>query len=138
MVRLGEFQRLHRLFGVVIATLGWLMLSPSNAQASCGDYVMIGGGHSTHETPTTTKSDDSLTPKSAPIHRDTPCRGPGCSKHQPTPAPTVPPPPPSNPSDHFIANLMDAFHSDDSAAFAIEPAQFALSHFTLRIEHPPR
>jgi hypothetical protein len=33
----------------ILALLAWAAMSPSQADASCGDYVMVGGRHASHE-----------------------------------------------------------------------------------------
>ena len=58
-----------------LACMALWSLCSSSAEASCGDYVMLGGshGHGMHS--------DSAHPASAP------CRGPECQRRQPLPLP---------------------------------------------------
>jgi hypothetical protein len=64
----------------ILALLAFAALSPSQADASCGDYVMIGGRHASHE----------HQPPSVDHGRQVPgvprCHGPLCSDNSIPPA----------------------------------------------------
>lgn len=96
------------LVAAIVAALAELTIAPSDAQARCGDYVML-GGHAAQHLPT--GSDNILMPwqpaaahvtaHSDPAHPDRidaapgyprPCSGPNCSNDVPRPldAPAAP------------------------------------------------
>jgi hypothetical protein len=69
--------------GIAAATLALLAsaaLSPSRAEASCGDYVMIGGHHAASGNDTHGRHDPSVPS----------CHGPSCSNHSNPPLAPVP------------------------------------------------
>jgi hypothetical protein len=64
----------------ILALLAYAVLSPSQADASCGDYVMVGGRHASHE----------HEPQSFDHAKQVPgtprCHGPMCSENSIPPA----------------------------------------------------
>jgi hypothetical protein len=79
------------LMGTVVTVLAGMLLAPSVARASCGDYLLMGAGaksadhaHSFPQLPGSRKL------PSTPHDGPKPCSGPLCSQ-SPLPLPAVPP-----------------------------------------------
>src|SRR5262249_11227081 len=70
----------RRGLAAILALLAFVGLSPSQADASCGDYVMVGGRHAAHEHQA--RSLDEGNPGKG-IRR---CHGPMCSDNSIPPA----------------------------------------------------
>jgi hypothetical protein len=64
----------------ILALLAYAALSPSQADASCGDYVMVGGRHASHDSPAQSVDHGRQIPG---IPR---CHGPMCSDNSIPPA----------------------------------------------------
>lgn len=127
--------RLLRSWGVaLVALFAGLLLMPRASEASCGDYVHVGGhaamsDHAMPNQPTRQAADHG-----AP-HR--PCRGPGCS-NGPLPAPL---PAPiglvSWEEWALVAQDLPAC-SDGSTHLFAEPCDLVAAGFCLSILRPPR
>lgn len=94
-MRLGLSLILNSLFAwgsgkslavALIALLAAAVFAPATAHASCGDYVMIGGGHDIDS--------QAFQPMTGPSERSNvpppPCSGPECKRNSPA-APMTPP-----------------------------------------------
>jgi hypothetical protein len=78
-----------RKWSAALALLADLALSPSRAEASCGDYVMLGGQHTAH------RMDSGLAAgaehgSAGTGHEHKRCHGPSCSNRSTPPAAPVP------------------------------------------------
>src|SRR5947207_1482708 len=73
-----DSRRMMRLpIGMALALLAGAALASSEARASCGDYVML-GGNAAHATPAAT--DLPQHPSSGSSEKGRPCSGPLCSR----------------------------------------------------------
>lgn len=138
MLRSG-WLRLSRNAGVAIAALcaGFLLL-PGSAEASCGDYVLIGNSHA----PMARSSPDRPTDGSPPDRADhgfphRQCHGPGCSNG------SVPPTAPSRGATESIERWAhtpaETLPNPVSSPNALgEPIYIPAPGFHLSILRPPR
>jgi hypothetical protein len=77
----------------VLAALAWGLFAPASSHASCGDYVIIGGEHSTPAAPSTHQFAPSFPEPPADLPAaPAPCHGPRCSAPAPTPLTVTPVP----------------------------------------------
>ena len=138
MVRLG-FSRSVRNVGIaIVALLGGFLLTPRVSEASCGDYVHVGGLHApmAHSMPDHATNGISAdgTDRSPP-HR--PCQGPGCSGGSvplQTPTPTT-----TFSIDRWALAPGDTLPNPFSSSNVLaEPRHIVTDGFCLSILRPPR
>ena len=79
-ILLGSWQR--RLLVAAAALLACIVATPQQAQASCGDYVLMGGaGQGGHGDSSLLSTNQRGTERGFPV-----CRGPGCRQRQDVPS----------------------------------------------------
>jgi hypothetical protein len=120
----------------LIAFLSAIVLAANSAQASCGDYVMIGGheGNALAGGPMAKTTDRSDGPAPAP------CSGPECRRNAPA-APMTPPVKSNNLESRCFGALFDLTSASADADRGIwrDEIHIAIPDPALsRIFHPPR
>jgi hypothetical protein len=122
----------------LVALFAGFLVSPRAAEAGCGDYVQIHGGHA----PMAHSMPDQPTDGSSADRGDhnlphRPCQGPGCSDGSvpplaPTPGPTVS-------IDRWALAAGDTFPNAVSCSNVFAgPLQIVADGFRLSILRPPR
>jgi hypothetical protein len=114
-----------------LALLAYALLSPSQADASCGDYVMIGGRHATHE-PGSLAVDYGKQGPTFPR-----CHGPMCSDN------SIPPAAPSSKMEVSVEQWavpggIDLDVPQDRDVLAVELHVSPCEGFGMGILRPPR
>ncbi len=122
----------------VVAILTGFALSPRVAQASCGDYVWVGGRHAPLADSMPDKSTDASSPGQTNYHPPhEPCHGPGCSNRSfPTPAPnsvTI------DSIERWALTASDALpYLVSCSSLLLEPPCIGTDGFRLSILRPPK
>lgn len=121
-----------------MALVAGLLLSPRVAEAGCGDYVLIGGGHlpmarAMPAQPTDGSSADKA--DHSPPHR--PCQGPGCSDG--SIPPQSPTPETTSSLDRWALTPNDTLPNPVPCSNLLaEPRHMVADGFRLSILRPPR
>ena len=103
-------------------------LLPAPAQATCGDYVIVGNAQASHQTPMPGE------PSSNP---GKPCHGPSCQRHHDAPlAPTAPAPAPTN--DWIVAISTVERLPDAGSGWAVLSSSSTSVSRPTDIFHPPK
>jgi hypothetical protein len=135
MLRFG-WSRLSGNAGVaILALLGGLFLSPRIAEAACGDYLLIGGGHA----PMSHSMPDQPTDKSSSEHSvpHQPCHGPGCNGG--SVPPQAPVPVPTESIERWALTPGYTLPNPASSSNLLEePPHTVTDGFRLGIHRPPR
>ncbi len=128
--------RAHEILRAGLGVFALLMLGAivaENAQASCGDYLVIGGaGHDMDQS-----SEAPAAAASQPPLR-TPCNGPQCRQSPGIPSPPLPTA--SGPGQHERANIQRLSDFNLPSPFwycVVESSARAAAGFPFRLERPP-
>lgn len=124
------------IYSVVLVLAAFFFVgtvAPETANASCGDYLVIGDGdHASDQTGTKRAKDASPEPLGSP------CNGPQCRQSPGIPSPPLPTEP--GPSQHERAHIqrLNAFNLPSPFWYCVaEPSVRAATGFPFRIERPP-
>jgi hypothetical protein len=123
--------------GALLALLALLLLAPSAARASCGDYVTMGSSTAAHSASPSLPSDNRLGVPAVP-RRHGPCHGPFCSGN-PLPAPLAPVPPAPVHGDQWahLCGLLLVAPADTANPVSMDDSRTPVRHGLL-VYHPPR
>ncbi len=122
-----------RRIGLAAAACLLVVVATEQTEASCGDYLAIGGmNHAVDQ------SDDESSADASPMPLGAPCHGPQCRQ---SPAMPVPPlPVQTGPSQQDQAHLQQLSDSDLPSPFSyrvVETSARAKPGFPFRLERPP-
>jgi hypothetical protein len=142
-----DFTDCFRPVALFCAAAAYIAMGGASAEAACGDYVAIAGGHAGHFAAGTPTADDRLPAADALRRRGNdlsdlatpqPCRGPNCGRRAPSfpqPTPTV-----SSTAPDQWAFLSDGSPVLQNSARCCpsESAVLLASGFRRLPEHPPK
>jgi hypothetical protein len=138
MLQFG-WSRLTRNAGVAfVALLGGFLLSPRIAQASCGDYVLIGASHvQTAHSMLGQPTDGNSSGRADHSRPYQPCHGPGCSNG--SIPPQAPIPTTTDSIERWALTPNDKFPNLTSCSNVLpEPLDNVTDGFRVSILRPPR
>jgi hypothetical protein len=140
-MKVPQRQALFRVTnGIFVAFLAMAVFAPAQAQAECGDYVMIGGKAIQDSQATSTHANAPRFHERSPGEGRAPCSGPLCSRQAPptAPAPTAPAPV-RNPNETCGCTPATPDSADgDSSYLLLDLITAQPLHCHMVIYHPPR
>jgi hypothetical protein len=141
---MGNFQKflsVRLLLPAILVALGQGVLAPSRAQASCGDYVLVGGqtfSHSRAQSGTTNIRDSQLERVANVPSGPCPCSGPQCSQNPPRPIVPVAPVTSITASDWGMLEVAAPLVLSNSRFAAIEQISQSPPVALSAVYRPPR